>query len=173
MWELYTFWGFLPFILQSYADKHHVAMNVPLWSFIIIGAGSLGCIIGGHLSIIWGNAKVAVVALFISGCCGLLSPWSFDWPEQVFLAIILLWGLTVIPDSPQYSTLVAQFAPPALKGTVLTIYNAVGFGISTISLIVIDRILPLTNLGGTSTFIWLSLGALTGLPPMIRLIRNL
>lgn len=170
MWELYTFWGFLPIILQLYADKNQLALNVPLWSFFTISIGSLGCVLGGYMSLKWGNARVATMALLLSGLCGLCSPFIFHWPLTAFLALILLWGLTVIPDSPQYSTLVAQFAPPALKGTALTIYNAIGFGISTLSLLIIDRIYQVE---GTATFVWLSMGALVGLPPMIKLIRTM
>lgn len=46
---------------------------------------------------------------------------------------MLIWGLTVVADSPQFSTLVAQSATPANKGTALTIVTSIGFAITIIS----------------------------------------
>jgi MFS family permease len=140
MWELYTFWGFLPVILALYANLKGIKLNIPLLSFLIIATGSIGAIAGGYLSRSWGSAKVASTALFISGLCCFLSPLAYSLPLFLFLIFLFIWGLTVSPDSPQFSTLVAQYAPEELRGTALTIYNSIGFSISTVSLIVIDRI---------------------------------
>ncbi|HEY6062117.1 MAG TPA: hypothetical protein VIV35_00830, partial [Chitinophagaceae bacterium] len=63
--------------------------------------------------------------------------------------------------------------PEHLRGTALTIYNSIGFSISTVSLIVIDRVFYSTGFfGGKNTFLVLGTGALAGLPFMIRLIRS-
>lgn len=173
MWELYTFWGFVPIILGLYAEKNGISINVPLLSFLIIACGSISCIAGGMVSQKWGSAKVATAALFVSGACCFLSPVAFQLPFWFFIAILFIWGLSVVPDSPQFSTLVAQYAPEHLRGTALTIYNSIGFSISTISLIVIDYVFHSTGFfGGQNTFLLLGVGAVTGLPFMIRLIRS-
>ncbi|MEO7984441.1 MAG: MFS transporter [Bacteroidota bacterium] len=173
MWELYTFWGFIPVILGLYAHKNGMEINIPLLSFLIIGIGSIGAVSGGYLSRYWGSARVAALALFISGCCCFCSPLAYNLPHPFFLFFLLLWGFTVVPDSPQFSTLVAQFAPDHLRGTALTIYNAIGFSITTISLLVIDRLFHSQGfLSGKNSFILLGLGAVVGLPGMFRLIRQ-
>lgn len=173
MWELYTFWGFLPVILALYAGKKGVDLNIPLLSFLIIATGSIGAIAGGYVSRSWGSAKVASTALFISGLCCFLSPFFYNLPISLFLFFLFVWGLTVSPDSPQFSTLVAQYAPDELRGTALTIYNSIGFSISTISLIVIDRIYYSNRfISGENTMALLGLGALFGLPSMFRLIKK-
>lgn len=173
MWELYTFWSFLPAILALYAKKNGIGLNISLLSFLIIASGSIGSISGGYLSRFWGSAKVASLALFISGLCCILSPLIFNLPLPVFIFFLFMWGLTVSPDSPQFSTLVAQYAPEELRGTALTIYNSIGFTISTISLIVIDYIFHSSGFwGGQNTFLLLGAGAICGLPYMIRLIRS-
>jgi hypothetical protein len=86
---------------------------------------------------------------------------------------MFLWGLTVNPDSPQFSTLVSFYAPAHLRGTALAIYNAIGFSITTISLLVFDRIFHSTGFwGGTHSFSLLALGAMFGIPPMLRLMKG-
>ena len=173
MWELYTFWGFVPLIIELYGRKNGSSMNVSLLSFLIIASGMISCITGGYLSQRWGSAKVASLALFISGLCCISSPLFFHLPLMVFIALIFIWGLAVIPDSPQFSTLVTQYAPEHLRGTALTIYNSIGFSIAIVSLVVIDRVFHSPGFfGGENTFLLLGPGALFGLPFMIRLIRS-
>ena len=173
MWELYTYWGFVPVILGLYADKNNVGLNIPLLSFLIIGCGCISCIAGGYLSLRIGSAKVATTALFISGICCFISPLIYHLPLYAFLAILFVWGLAVIPDSPQFSTLVANYAPEHLKGTALKIYNSIGFAITSISLIVIDRIFYSESFfAKENTMMLLGIGALIGLPPMFRLIST-
>jgi MFS family permease len=173
MWELYTFWGFVPIIFSIYAEKNNLELNIPLLSFLVIGIGSISSIIGGYLSLKIGSAMVATAALLVSGICCFISPLIFQLPFFLFTGILFIWGIAVIPDSPQFSTLVSNYAPEHLKGTALKIYNSIGFTISTISLIVIDRIYHSSGiLGGKNTFILLGIGALVGLPPMLRLIRS-
>jgi hypothetical protein len=55
-------------------------------------------------------------------------------PLPLFFAWMLLWGATVSGDSPQFSTLTAQNAPPAVVGSVLTFTNCIGFAISVVSI---------------------------------------
>ena len=173
MWELYTYWGFVPLILGLYAAKNDVTLNIPLLSFLIIACGCISCISGGYLSLKIGSAKVATTALFISGICCFISPFIYQLPLFFFLSVLFIWGLAVIPDSPQFSTLVATYAPEHLRGTALTIYNSIGFSISTISLIVIDRIFYSKGFfAQENTMLLLGIGALVGLPSMIRLIRS-
>jgi MFS family permease len=173
MWELYAFWGFVPVMIELYAKKNDQQLDISFLSFAVIAIGSIGSVIGGYLSRRSGSAKVAASALFISGLCCFVSPVSFSFPVIVFIVFLLIWGATVSPDSPQFSALVAQYAPDELRGTALTIYNSIGFAITTISLYVIDRLFHSNGfLRGENTFALLGLGAIVGLPGIIRLIKN-
>lgn len=173
MWELYTFWGFVPLLIEGYAVSHGIHLNIPLLSFLVIGVGSLGCVTGGYFSQSWGSAKVAAVCLLISGLCCFVSPLIYYLPLPVFIFILFVWGFTVCTDSPQFSTLVAQYAPEKLRGTALTIYNAIGFSITTTSLIVFDYVFHSNGiLNGANSFVLLGIGAVFGLPFMIRLINT-
>ena len=146
MWELYSLWAFVPLFLKAYgAARPDVALNVPVWSFAIIGIGSLGCSIGGLFSLRVGSARIAMIQLALSGLCCLLSPGFFSMPPTLFLGFMLLWGTAVVGDSPQFSAIVARSAPQELVGSALTLVNCIGFSITVVSLALIQwlaQVLP-------------------------------
>ncbi|MBF8249126.1 MAG: membrane protein [Bacteroidetes bacterium] len=135
MWELYTFYAFIPVVLTVYVVSHPAeSINVPFWSFCIIGAGSIGCIGGGLLSKEVGSAKVAFTQLLASAICCLLSPFVFRFSHELFLIFFMFWGIVVVGDSPQYSALVGTKAPKEYVGSALTIMNCIGFAITIVSI---------------------------------------
>ncbi len=134
MWELYAFWAFLPFAIGTYNSLGNSTISSSIWTFIIIALGCVSCIIGGYISLKKGSKKVAVVSLAISGILCCISPLLFQLPQQLFLILLSIWGMAVVSDSPQFSTLVAASAPAQLKGTALTLVNCIGFTISIVSI---------------------------------------
>ena len=134
MWELYAFWAFLPFAIGTYNSLSNSTIPISIWTFIIIALGCASCIIGGYISLKKGSKKVAVVSLAISGILCCISPLLFQLPQQIFLILLSFWGMAVVSDSPQFSTLVAASAPAQLKGTALTLVNCIGFTISIVSI---------------------------------------
>lgn len=173
MWELYSFWGFLPVMLVLYAQKNKTDIDVPFYSFLVIASGCISSIAGGYLSQKFGSARIATYALLISGICCFVSPLFYQLPFSLFLLLLFTWGLSVVPDSPQFSTLVAQYAPENLRGTALTIYNSIGFTITTLSLLLMDRLYYSSSFfAKENSFLLLGIGALIGIPGMYRLIRS-
>ena len=136
MWELYTFWAFVPVILTTYKNLYRdVEFSVPFLSFLIIASGGLACVFSGVLSQYFGAKKIAMVSLCLSCLCCLLSPLFIQSGSfYIMLTFLLFWGLVVIADSPLFSSLVAQSAPEESKGTSLTIVNCIGFSITIISI---------------------------------------
>lgn len=136
MWELYTFWAFLPVILTEYKQHYpQTDFSISLLSFFVIASGGLSCAIGGLLSLRFGPKKIATLSLALSCLCCLLSPFFILNPSfSVLLFFLLFWGLTVTADSPLFSTLVAYNAPEESRGTSLTIVNCLGFSITIISI---------------------------------------
>ena len=131
MWELYTLWVLMPLILATRLQGTALS-----WAaFGVLGAGALGCAVGGRLAWRWGSAHVAGVQLAISGLCCLLAPWLMAAGDAVFYAWLVVWGITVAGDSPQFSTLTARNAPAQAVGSVLTLTNSIGFGISIVSIL--------------------------------------
>jgi len=135
MWELYTFWAFVPVMLTLFISHHPDSeISIPLWSFIIIAIGGVSCVIGGYFSLSKDSKTVSVAALAGSGISCLLLLFSFELPEVLFLILLLTWGFFVVPDSPQFSTLIAQSSDSALVATGLTIVNSIGFALTICSI---------------------------------------
>ncbi len=156
MWELYAFWAFVPVILKTY-NSHYPAANIPvsLYAFIIIAVGSIACAIAGYLSQKWNTKKLALSALSMSGICCFLSPLLLLFPSvAVLMVFLVIWGLVVIADSPLFSTLVAQNAPPQIRGSVITLVTCMGFAITIGSLQCLGYLFNEHN----SRFIYLLLG---------------
>ncbi|MEY3135828.1 MAG: hypothetical protein RJA39_1713 [Pseudomonadota bacterium] len=166
MWELYTLWVLAPLILATRFEGTQLSMA----AFSVIGVGALGCILGGLGAKRWGSAKVATLQLGISGMCCLLAPWLMFAPLEWMMAWLLVWGVTVAGDSPQFSTLTASNAPPHAVGSVLTITNCIGFGISIVS---IELFTHLAKWHDLSTLLpWLGLGPLLGIWAMWPLLKK-
>jgi len=169
MWELYAFWAFVPVAL-SIGISSLSDVNLSLWSFVVIALGGLGCVLGGYASAKKGSARVALVMLGTSGILCLLSPLLFQVPAIVFLLGMSIWGFTVVGDSPQFSTLVAQNAPPEYRGSALTIVNCLGFAITIGSIQLLNYLILVVP--ATTLFVPLVIGPLFGLWAISGLLRE-
>jgi MFS family permease len=171
MWELYAFWAFVPWVLAAHAAQvARQDTNVSLWSFAVIAAGSIGCAVGGLISLRRGSAPVAFAQLASSGLCCALSPLLFYAPTPLFLAFLLFWGVVVVGDSPQFSALNAQSAPRQLVGSALTIANCIGFAITIVSIQFLNA--AAGNVGAQWLFLLLVPGPIFGLLSLMPLLRR-
>jgi predicted MFS family arabinose efflux permease len=117
MWELYAMWAwFLVFFTAEVAGGRRAAYS----TFAVIGAGAVGCWMGGVLGDRWGRPQTTAAAMAISGTCALLIGLTAEGPGALVLALGLVWGFTVVADSAQFSTIVSERADQAYVGTALT-----------------------------------------------------
>lgn len=162
MWELYTFYAFIPQILVYFMIKNQVEFNVSFWSFLIIGAGGLGCALAGLLSQKHPPKVIAAVALSVSGIICFFTPVLLGFSMSfLFLATLLIWGITVAADSPMFSTLVAKNAIAELKGTALTIVNCIGFALTIASIQLVSWMMDFIDF--RYLFLILAIGPVFGL----------
>jgi MFS family permease len=165
MWELYALYVLVPAIVAT----RFAGTAVSALAFWTIAAGALGCAVGGLCARRFGSARVAQWQLAGSGACCLAAPWLLQAPPAVFVGWLVLWGITVAGDSPQFSALTARNAPAQAVGSVLTFTNCIGFAISVASIELFVRLaqeLPLQ-----SVLPWLAIGPALGLWMMAPLLR--
>lgn len=169
MWELYAFFVLLPLVLAT----RLAGAQVSAAAFFVIAAGFAGCAGGGLWARRIGSARVAGIQLGTSGLCCLLAPLMLVAPLPVFLLWLLVWGVTVSGDSPQFSTLTAHNAPREIAGSVLTFANCIGFIISVVSIELFVRASHSHSLGAVLP--WLGLGPALGLwlfRPLLKTVRG-
>jgi hypothetical protein len=171
MWELYAFWATVPLLVsRTTLASDYPRLGVSGVAFCVIGIGALGSLIGGTLSRKLGSAKVALGALALSGLCALTfaMTWRTLSPGELGV-LLLMWGASVVADSPQFSALAARACPPGAVGGALAIQNSIGFAITIISISATTALFDAIGLDAT----WLLVpGPLLGLVGYAATIRG-
>lgn len=161
-------WTWVPLMLrESFAFQGVSPKLAELGSFIVIGAGAIGCAVAGLIADRVGRTVVTSWAMAISGSCCLIVGFLFELNPVLLLAVAAIWGATVVADSAQFSSCVTELGDPQYIGTALTLQMCIGFLLTTIS---IQLIPPLVNLVGWHyAFMILAPGPLFGVLSMLRL----
>jgi len=81
----------------------------------------------------WVGPELTIIAMAISGISALLFAFFFGGPVWLMIAISLLWGMSIIPDSAQFSALVADYTPAEKAGSLMTFQTALGFALTTVT----------------------------------------
>jgi MFS family permease len=174
MWELYAMWAWLGAALTaSFAVRLEATDAVELArlvTFAAIAVGAVFCVVAGQLADRVGKARVAVTAMAVSGLAALATAWSLGGPVTVTIVLALIWGAAVIPDSAQFSALVADAAPAAQTGSLLTLQTALGFALTTATV----QLAPLVaeRTGWAFLLALLAVGPAVGIWAMRPLVRR-
>ena len=130
MWELYAMWGWF-FAYAIAAKSTGLGLeNAALLTFLVIAAGAPGCVLGGWLADRIGRCYATTFLMVISGTSALLIGLCFNGPPWLFIIIALIWGLTAVADSAQFSAAVTELSDQSMVGSALAFQMGIGFAIT-------------------------------------------
>lgn len=169
MWELYAMWTWLPVMMRaSLAGRGESAALAEAASFLVIGAGAVGCVVAGLVADRAGRTLVTSAAMIVSGACCLLVGFTFEaGSTALLLTVAVVWGATVVADSAQFSACVTELGDPRYMGTALTMQTCCGFLLTTVSIHLVPLIAA--AVGWRYAFAALAPGPVFGVVSMLRL----
>ena len=168
MWELYAMWAwfalFYQFVLE-HADVANSAVLASAATFVVIGVGGLGCVLAGITSDRYGRSTTAFWALLVSGLMAATIGLAMASPLLVFF-LGLVWGVSIVADSAQFSALLTEVAQREYVGSILTLQVALGY-LLTVPIIWLIPLL-VEQFGWGFAFFTLSIGSMAGAYAMRR-----
>src|SRR5262249_61587845 len=153
---------------RSLAGTDPSRLEIGVVVFAAMGiAGLWGAILGGRLADHVGRTAATSAAMLVSAACCVASPWVFLAPTAVLVAVLLVWGASVIADSAQFSASVTELAEARYAGSALTLQLALGFALTIASI----RLVPLAAgvVGWLFVLPSVAAGSLAGTVAMLRL----
>ncbi len=170
MWELYVMWAWIGVATAaSYsASMSEQAANdfAKLTAFFAIAGGGLASIAAGYAADRIGKANITIIAMVVSGLSALLTALTFAGPPWITFFVVLVWGISVIPDSAQFSALVADASPPDQAGSLLTLQTSLGFTLTFFTVQLTPTVVAYT--GWPTLLAILALGPAFGIWAMLR-----
>ena len=171
MWELYAMWAWVAAIaLASYGarlDPEAASSFATVTAFIAIAAGAPACVLAGFVADRLGKAKVAILSMALSGSCAVLAALTFGGPVWITFAVVVAWGVFIVPDSALFSALVADAAPPEQAGSLMTLQTALGFALTFLTVQATPVLAQ--GIGWPPVLIVMAIGPALGIAAMQRL----
>ena len=174
MWELYAMWTWIPlFFAASFAAAGSADPAVASFAaFAVVAVGGIGCAVAGRVADRIGRTTLTMTAMAVSGGCAVAIGLLFGAPPPVTLALGLVWGVSVVADSAQFSAAITELGPPGTAGSALALQTASGFLLTGITISLVGLLSASDALGWRLVFALLAVGPLVGIVAMGLLRRR-
>jgi MFS family permease len=171
MWELFAMWTWVPLFFVASLGAAGVTdpAVASLGAFVVVAAGAIGCVAAGALADRYGRTATTIVAMAVSGSTAIAVGLAFGAPPPLLLALGVVWGISIIADSAQFSAAVSELAPPGTAGSALSVQLASGFVFTSITILLIGLLDPVDAGGWRVAFLVLAAGPVIGIIAMWRL----
>ena len=170
MWELYAMWAWLLAYVTAALEGMAAgdATEASLLTFTAVAAGVVGCFAGGLLSDRFGRTATTAGMMLASGTCALLIGFVFEGPQWLLVLVVVIWGITIIGDSAQFSAAVTELADRAYIGTALSLQMGMGFALTILMIWLMPHLAEWLG-GWRWTFSILAVGPFIGAIAMLAL----
>ena len=103
----------------------------------------------------------------VSGSCAATIGWLFGGSATALVVVCIVWGISIVADSAQFSAAIAELSDRARVGTMLTLQTALGFTLTLVTIHLMPHFVA--AIGWRYAFVPLAIGPAIGVWAMARL----